>query len=360
MSELGAIHDGAILLRNGRIENVGSTRQVENLAVARKARVIEAAGRVVMPAFVDPDTTLTGPARGASAESKEADMRRVSKHRLESRAAAVAADMARYGVLTVGSHTLFAPDLRTTSRALRLHQAMQSKPLRIRSIFSPAGGELAHVAELWMPPIYTRKLASILEIPVTSGQEEAARKLATAAAKVGFNIRLRVAGPTTQAVLELALAAGAISVIGGIPEASAASLALADAGCVTIGVTTRILSGDYKSKRKAIDEGIPLALGSGYRQDSATSMNPQFELYMACHQLGMKIEEAIVAASHNAACALRLSHVTGSLAPGKAGDICVMDVEDYRELNRRAGHHDVSLVLRAGQVVYRRGNLISG
>ena len=34
-----------------------------------------------------------------------------------------------------------------------------------------------------------------------------------------------------------------------------------------------------------------------------------------------------------------------------------MDVDDYRELARRAGHHDVSLVMRAGKVVYRRPNV---
>ena len=71
----------------------------------------------------------------------------------------------------------------------------------------------------------------------------------------------------------------------------------------------------------------------------------------------MTVEEAIVAATYNAACSLRLSHVTGSLAPGKSADICVMDVDDYRELPRRAGHHDLSVVMRAGKIVYRRPNL---
>ena len=68
----------------------------------------------------------------------------------------------------------------------------------------------------------------------------------------------------------------------------------------------------------------------------------------------MTAEEAIVAATYNAACSLRYSHVTGSVAPGKSADLCLMDVDDYHELARRAGHHDVTLVMRAGKVVYRR------
>jgi hypothetical protein len=31
----------------------------------------------------------------------------------------------------------------------------------------------------------------------------------------------------------------------------------------------------------------------------------------------------------------------------------LMEVSDYRELARRAGHHDVSLVMRAGRIVVR-------
>jgi imidazolonepropionase len=52
-----------------------------------------------------------------------------------------------------------------------------------------------------------------------------------------------------------------------------------------------------------------------------------------------------------------MSHVNGSLEPGKQADLILMDVPDYRELPRRAGHHDVHLVMRAGRVVYRTAAL---
>ncbi len=193
-----------------------------------------------------------------------------------------------------------------------------------------------------------------MEIAVVSGHVEEARAMASAAAAIGFNIRFRVSGPAHADVLELACSAGAVALIGAIAGIGDPARALASIGCVTIVSGARILTGDYNSKRSAIDDGMPFALASGYTRDCTASMNPQFWLFMACHALGMKIEEAIVAATYNAACSLRLSHVTGSLAPGKAADICVMDVNDYHELARRAGHHDVSLVMRAGKVVYRR------
>jgi imidazolonepropionase len=106
--------------------------------------------------------------------------------------------------------------------------------------------------------------------------------------------------------------------------------------------------------RDFVDRGGALALATGYQRGAATTMNPQYLLFSACRDAGLTLEEAITASTHNAACALGLGRETGSLAPGKSADICIMDVGDYRELAGRPGHHDVWMVLCAGRVVYRR------
>ena len=354
MSDLNIISDGAALIRDGVIEEVGATRRVENLVPARSARVIDATGRVVMPAFVDPDIALAASHAAPYSVSSETDIRRISRHRLEAVATALAADLARYGVLTVGAHTLSAPDLQNTSKALRLHQIMQARPLRIRSVFSPP---CDRISDVWMSAIFRKKLASILEIPVTAETVEAASLMATAAATTGYNIRFRVTGPTAPNVLQLAYSAGAVALLGHVPANSEVTRALGDAGCVKVLLTTRILAGLSMPVRSAIDDGTPIALGSGYQHDRVTSMNPQFLLYLACQALEMTVEEAIVATTYNAACALRLSHVTGSLAPGKAADLCMVDMDNCCDLARRAGHHDICMVMRAGKVIYRRPNL---
>jgi imidazolonepropionase len=371
MADLNTIPDGAVLIHEGVIQEVGTTRRLENLAAARLAREYDATGKVVMPAFVDPDIAIATPSSGGPARSdpSETDIRRMSKRRLEGQAGRVIADLARYGVLTVGAHTLFAPDLHSTLKALRLHRSMQSKPVRICSIFAPPAEDSGtgsprrkntsgpRAGGVWMAAIFRKRLASLVEISVTSGRVEEARATAVAAAAIGYNIRFRVSGPTISEVLELAYSAGAVALIGPVPGSSDIRRAVANAGCVQIALSGRIVAGNYSSKRRAIDEGIPIALGSGYTREGDSSMNPQFLLFLACHDLGMTAEEAIVAATYNAAYSLRLSHVTGSLAIGKSADICVMDVDDYHELARRAGHNDVSMVMRAGKIVYRRPGL---
>lgn len=359
MQDLNIIPDGSVLIRGGVIEEVGSTRRIENLAPAREAHEIDAAGKVVMPAFVDPDTALAAPGPARHGELPERDISRMSSRRLESRAVSAAADLARYGILSAGAHTLAAADLQNTARALRLHHKLQAKPLRILSVFSPRPDarpeHLRNLTDAWMPAIFNRRLASLLEIPDAPASTQTA--LAAAAAAAGFSIRIRLPETSLANTCDLAWAAGAISLIGGVPDVSNVTRNLALAGCVTVEAGTRILAGRASSARRAIDEGTPLALASGYREDVPSSMNPQFLLYLAGHALGMTAEEAIVAATYNAACSLRFSHVTGSVAPGKSADLCLMDVDDYHELARRAGHHDVSLVMRAGKVVYRRAGM---
>ena len=81
-------------------------------------------------------------------------------------------------------------------------------------------------------------------------------------------------------------------------------------------------------------------------------------MYLARERFGLTDEEAMLATTYNAACSLRMSHVTGSLEPGKSADVLVMDAPDYRDLSRRAGHSDVRMAIRAGHVVFRRPALI--
>jgi imidazolonepropionase len=367
MTDLTIVPHGTVLIRNGVIEDVGPARRVENLAGAKKAREIDATGRVVMPAFVDADMALVVPAPDSAQ-----GLRVTSSQRVHARAAVVASEWARYGCLSVGARTPWATDLKNIGKVLRTHQALQSKPLRIRSIFSPklsaADGDQSVIdalASKWLPAVRLKKLASILELTVEephgSFDTPLLRTAAIAAAALGFAIRLRSVARLGQPHLELALAAGAIAIVA--PNDSFLSFIgpLAAMGCVRVIPASEGFDDSENAARQmrtAIDEGAAIALSSSYRTKDTSSCNMQFLLHLAVCRLGLTVEEAITASTWNGACSLRLSHVTGSLEPGKAADLLLLDVPDYRELPRRAGHHDVSLAMRKGQVVFRNSPLM--
>src|SRR6476661_9098109 len=56
LSELGIIRDGRMLIRDGKIERVGASVEIEKNV--GDAEVVDADGRVVMPGFVDAHTHL--------------------------------------------------------------------------------------------------------------------------------------------------------------------------------------------------------------------------------------------------------------------------------------------------------------
>src|SRR6267378_8224995 len=56
LSTLGIIHNGGMLIRDGKIERVGPSDEIEKNV--GDAEVVDAGGRVVMPGFVDAHTHL--------------------------------------------------------------------------------------------------------------------------------------------------------------------------------------------------------------------------------------------------------------------------------------------------------------
>jgi imidazolonepropionase len=361
MRDLQIVNDGAILIHNGAIEECGAAQRVENLRTARGAREIDAFGKIVMPAFVDPDAALVfSPPRVSRApdDLSETPLRKISKRRLEGAVIDNAAAYVRYGVLTVGAHTGHARDFRETARTLRLHRNLQERHLRIRSIVSPrAMPDRARLLDEWLPQIRQRRLAPILELSVD--EYHGAGEMASAAASLGYSLRLRSSAPLEPDACAIAAAAGAVAIIAPPPRSGEYAARLLETGCVQVLPLFDMATGDVERGmpvRDYLDRGAALALASCYRPRTLSSFNPQYLLYLAT-RAGFTPEEAITAATWNAACSLRISSAAGSLEPGKAADLLVMDVPDYRELARRPGHSDVQLAFRAGRAVYRRGGL---
>ncbi len=360
MADLGIVPNGAVLIRNRNVEDVGPARRVENLAGAKHARLIDATGKVVMPAFVDADMALVAPVVENGIHDECQALRLMSRQRVQARAAATAAEWARYGCVTVGAYTPCAADMRNIGKVLRTYRALEGRPLRIRSIFSP-GPESEALTAKWLAAVFEKKLAPVLELCPGQFPEPALRNVAIAAAQLGYAIRLRSAGPLSPDDLQFALSAGAIAIVGPPDSHGEFGAHLAASGCVRVISASEAFDDPARAAadtRKAIDEGAAIAIASSYRAAGTSSFNMQFLLHLALNRLGLTAEEAITATTWNAACSLRLSHVTGSLEPGKSADLVVMEVPDYRDLPRRAGHHDASLVMRAGNVLFRASPLI--
>src|SRR5438105_1091524 len=104
LRELGIIVDGAVLIRDGVIDEVGPSRRVEALMKVRNAEEISAIGRVVLPGFVDCDTHpvagLVRPVESGREPSPETywkGIQQTSQRTLETQALRLLEDFVRHG-----------------------------------------------------------------------------------------------------------------------------------------------------------------------------------------------------------------------------------------------------------------------
>jgi len=79
----------------------------------------------------------------------------------------------------------------------------------------------------------------------------------------------------------------------------------------------------YTNARKLIDTNVPMAIASDYNPGSSPSGNMNFVVSLACINMRMTPEEAINAATINAAYALNLSNKIGSISKGKVANFII-------------------------------------
>lgn len=103
--------------------------------------------------------------------------------------------------------------------------------------------------------------------------------------------------------------------------------------------------------RNMIETGIPVALATDFNPGSSPVLSMQFIMQLACRMYGMSYEEAINAATINAAYAIERADRIGSLEVGKQADILILDIPTYQQLPYWIGSDCVETVIKKGRIV---------
>ena len=105
----------------------------------------------------------------------------------------------------------------------------------------------------------------------------------------------------------------------------------------------------YTNARKIIDSNIPLAIASDFNPGSTPSGNMNFVVSLACIKLKMTPEEAINAATINAAYALNLSEKIGSISRGKLANFMITkSIKSYNFLPYYFGNNSIERIYLNG------------
>jgi imidazolonepropionase len=352
LAELGAIIDGSVLLRDGIVDAVGPTRRIENLTGAKHAEEIDAAGRVVMPAFVDPHAVLSPVP--ASGQEPSRVVNAVPASRLEAQADRLLRIVARHGTGTVGSLSGYGAGLTGELKILRAVHARHRKPIDIVSVLQLTGEQDTGVDAELLAVAARRKLAKIVAIRSGVGgfEPDAALAVMTQAQSLGFGVRIELTADHDIHVAGRAIEREAMSIAFAgryrIPETEMFS----GAHTVAILLPLLIADGSDGATRDLIDHGAVVALGSGLNPVTGSTANMQTVVQTGCERCGLSIEEAISAATVNAAWALGVGNHAGSLEHGKHGDLILLNASDYRDIPLYTGTNLVHTMVKRGIVLF--------
>ena len=388
LKELSIIRDGALLIEDGRIVEVGLSRRVENLALVRRSQEIDATGHVVMPGFVDCHTHLVWgvpslddyEARiAADQEPAHAPaptilaLRNASAKRLESRARQFVNAMVRHGTTTLEAESGYGLDERGELKILRVQARLHRAPLDIASTFlTPRSIPAAHASDpagyiSWMcsellPAICRRSFARFAGL--RCGEQvfnmEQSRRYLEAARALGFQLKIHAGQHPASDAVRLAVEVGAASVdhLRDAGPADVDLLARSNTMAVLLpGAAFRHSNERCAPARQLIDGGAAVALGTNFNPGASSTYSMPTIVALACAHLGMTPAEAICAATFNAACAIGSGQVAGSLEVGKPADLIVLNASDYREIPYHFGANLVNRTVKRGVTIYQEGKV---
>ena len=128
---------------------------------------------------------------------------------------------------------------------------------------------------------------------------------------------------------------------------------MAEAGVVAtlLPLTAFALKEPFAPARKFIEAGAAVALATDLNPGSCFSGSIPLTIALACIYMKMTIAETITALTLNGAAAVGLAHETGSLEVGKAGDVAILNFDNYNMLPYYVGMNCVRTVISRGRVV---------
>ena len=341
MGSLGIVPDGAVLIRGGRILEAGPSRRLENLSLARGAAEINAAGRVVMPGFVDSRTQpVSAPV--------------LPVRRMEARAQSVLDGMARHGTTTVASSVSTGMESTEVLAVLRVLTGLNRRPLDVIPDYYVADAKAVRTDEL--PMLVRRKLAQLVSVNCGGHDEMMTRRVLEQANHLGLRATVCAQNPgCIRLAVEMQAAA---LVLQRMQPEILPDLAL-PRPVYTLVAPSIYRRQEYPPARALLDAGAAVALASGFGFEQCPTYNMQMVISLACSEMGMSAAEAISAATINGAHAVARGHLCGSVEPSKVADLLLLNVADYRELPAQFGVNHVHMVLKNGHVVYREGEVTS-
>jgi len=389
MSDLAIVENGAVIIEGGNIKAVGNSSELLNGFDIQGFEVIDAAGKAVLPGFVDSHThfvfggyrpdefawRLRGDSymdimnRGGGIANSVNATRKASREELVAVGQKRLDSMLSFGVTTVEGKSGYGLDLDTELKQLQVMKSLgETHPMDIVSTFLGAHapppefkGRADDFIDLVMdmlPEIAEQQLAEFCDIFCEKNvfSVEQSRKLLSRAKDLGFKLKIHADEIVQFGGSELAAELGAISADHLLQASDQGIKDMARAGVVTtlLPGTAFSLKEDYARGRYMIDQGCAVALATDFNPGSCFSESIPLITALATLYMNLTPEEAITALTINGAAAVNRAQSIGSIDVGKLGDLVILEFPSYRFIPYHVGVNTVETVIKRGETAFSK------
>ncbi len=342
---------------------------------------IDAGGAVVLPGLVDPHTHAVFAGTREEEFLSRLQGERYAEGGIQSTSRAVAASsqkelvqgalprlqlMLENGTTTVEIKSGYGLSLEGEIKLLlAIRQLRKTVPMRIVATFLgahafPSGVSredyISTIITEMIPAVRRRRLAQFCDVFCDEGffTVSETRTILRAARGAGLRLKLHADELADVGGAELAADLEATSADHLLRTSERGMLRLREAGVIPVLLpgTAFTLGSPYAPARRMVDLDLPVALATDFNPGTCLIYSMWIIIGLAVMKMGLTIEEALTAATLNAAAALELSNEVGSIEVGKRADLILLDLENYRQIPYFFGHNPTRMVLHDGEVVY--------
>lgn len=393
MSELHIIPDGAAVVKEGIIEAVGTTQEIE-VKLEKSGTdlsdfdTIDASNKAVLPGFVDSHThfifggyraeefswRLRGDSymdimkRGGGIVNTVQATRKASANELLQAGIKRLDSMLSFGVTTVEGKSGYGLDKDTEIKQLDVINHLDGiHYLDIVPTFLGAhavpenfkGREddfIDYMIEEVMPLLVERKLAEYCDVFCEKNvfSVSQSKRLLTRAQELGFKIKLHADEIVPLGGAELAAELNATSAdhLLQASDEGIRQMAQADVVATLLPATAFSLKEPYARGRFIIDSNCAVALATDYNPGSCFTESIPLIFALATLYMDITTEEAVSALTINSAAALDRADTIGSIDVAKQGDLVVLESPSYKFIPYHVGVNSVEKVVKKGNLVF--------
>jgi imidazolonepropionase len=358
------LRDAALVIDDGRIAWIGDRRSAPDADVRTSA-----AGGAVLPGWVDAHTHLVFAGdRSAEFEARMAGRpyaaggirttveatRAASEEELRAGLRRLRAEAQAQGTTFLETKTGYGLDVESERRSARVAAEVADVVTYLGAHVVPAGVDARDHLDLVIGPMLEAVLpwVSFIDVFCEEGafDVDQSREVLRAGAAAGLGLRVHgnQLGRSGGVALAVELGAASVDHCNHLAAVDVEALAGSDTVATLLPACDLSTRQPFPPARELLDAGATIALASNCNPGSSYTTSMPFCIATAVLQLGLTIEEALVAATRGGARALRREDGVGTIVVGGPADLQLLDAPSAVHLAYRPG-----VPLTAG--VWRRG-----